>query len=215
MQQASWNISICGEVVAMKERLALIGVLAIVLATTGCAWVMTDSAALVIYRRQGTGSKGSIFISMWQLTIDVNGKITVVANPDTPLLRTVPKVDLASSESMAELRSVLDSEEMQSLRPEQLLEASRKVKAPEYTYTLLYRGRVLQAVAGAVPPEMIPALRLLDQKLQLMDSQATAPGVDQFGTIQLVTATPARPSPIPLTPTRPSSRGTATPVRRP
>ncbi len=83
----------------MKQRLALVSVLAIVIAATGCAWTMPDAAPLVIYRRQGTGSRGSIFISMWQLTVDVNGKLTVVGNPGSPL-QTVPKLDVASSESL-------------------------------------------------------------------------------------------------------------------
>ena len=196
----------------MKARIALVGILALVLAATSCAWMMPDADPLVIYRRQGTGSKGSILIAMWQLTVDVNGKITVVANPGN-VLSTVPKVDRASNDFIAELRSALESDEMQSLRPEQLLESSRKVKTPEYTYTLIYSGRVLQTVSGAIPPEMLRALRLLDQKLQIMDSQATAPGVDQFGTIPQATATPTRPAATPLAPTKPAARGTATPVR--
>ena len=196
----------------MKERIALVAILALVLAATGCAWMMPDADPLVVYRRQSAGSKGSILIAMWQMTVDVNGKITAVANPGN-VLSTVPKVDRASNDFITELRSALESDEMQSLRPEQLLEASRKIKAPEYTYTLLYGGRVLQAVSGAIPPGMMRTLRLLDQKLQIMDSQATAPGVDQFGTIPQATATPTRPAATPLAPTKPAARGTATPVR--
>lgn len=202
------------KIVGLKTRFALAIVLTIVLAAMGCAWMMPDATPLVIYRRQGVGSKGSIFApSLWQLTVDVNGKVTVVGNPDTPLLGTMPKVDLFSSDSLTELRDVLDSDEMQSLHPEQLLEASRKIKAPEYTYTLIYGGRILQAVSGAIPPEMMRVLRLLDQKLQIMDSEATAPGVDQFIIIQEATPTLIRSSPTPLVPTKPAPRSAATPTR--
>jgi hypothetical protein len=116
-------------------------------AITGCATVNPQASALVEYRRSG-----GIMGRDDQLVVNADGTAHLT-HRGTELDFTI------GTDSLAQLRSLLESIEFPSLREEYL---PPRTGADLFEYVVIYRGRKIRMMDTAIPAELQPLIVFLN-----------------------------------------------------
>lgn len=112
----------------------------------GCATVNPQAAALIEYRRSGgIAGREDRLVVLSDGTVHLSRRATVTSfqlSPDT----------------LAQLRSLLDSTDFRGLRAEYL---PPRRGADLFEYVVIYKDRTIRTMDTAVPPELRPLIQLL------------------------------------------------------